>query len=470
MLKKYFIHLTFYTRLFLILLCIAVLLVSTLSYAYDDVAYRKGAYYFSKGDYSNAFKSWRPLAENADPAAQYSIALLYDQGNGVKKNKAQALKYLQLAVNQDLPDAQYYLAMKYYYGLDIVKNDIKSREFLIKAAKQDNLKAQFQLANFYDRGEGGDQDQHQATYWFKRAAENGYAPAQHGLAARFLRGKGINVNIERGVFWLQKAADQEDSDAQRDLAFMYYKGIGLDKNYKTASDLLVHPAEEGSAMAFYLLGEIYAQGGYGIKKDIKQAKISYKKAQQLGYTKADAAIQKLSTQQVSTQQVSIEQVATQQVSIEQVASNKPTDKTQVSHQSFANNQSFTKKPSILSSPSVSQKKFVDNAPIRTSDLSTNIENNARYFQKINDNYYTLQLLSSNSYHSITVLTDNYFDQQTYVLATPKNNKSAYLLSYGVYKNYDEAKQAIQSLPNMFQLASKPWIRKVKDIKKLMSNN
>jgi len=442
LLNKSFLHFAFSSLLLFIgALFITLLFIPTLSYAKNadtdtDAAYGKGAYYFSKEDYKNAFKTWLPLANKDDPAAQYSVALLYDQGNGVKKNKGKALKYLQLAVNQDLPDAQYYLAMKYYYGLDIGKNDLKARNLLIKAAKQDNLKAQFQLANLYDKGEGGKVDQRQATYWFKTAAENGYGPAQHSLAARFLTGKGTPVNIDRGVFWLKKAANQDDSDAQRDLGFMYYKGIGVDKNYKKARDLLAIPAEENSAMALFLLGEIYAHGGYGVTKDAYRAKKEYKKAQKLGYAQAKEAIRKLSTQQVASNK------ATQKASSQKASSSK---------------QSIT--TSTPSTTNTSSTPIVRLKPVRV-----NIDANAQSFQQINDNYYTLQLLSSHNYRGVRALTYKYYDKQTYMLETPRNKNGSYLLSYGAYKNYSEAKQAIQSLPKAFQLSSKPWIRQIKSIK------
>ena len=438
-----FIHITFYTLLFIFL--------STLSYANDDKVYGKGAYYFSQGDYKNAFKIWLPLAQKGNPAAQYSVALLYDQGHGVTKNKAETLKYLQLAVNQDLPDAQYYLAMKYYYGLSIKKDYSKTRELLIKAAKQDNLKAQFQLANLYNKGEGGKEDQEQATYWFTTAAENNYGPAQHSLAARFLTGKGTSSNIDKGVFWLKKAVVQNDSDAQRDLGFMYYKGIGVDKNYQKANELLRVPAKEDSPMAIYLLGDIYAQGGYGITQDIKQAKKFYQKAQKLGYKQADKAIQKLSQQPIVHQTKVHKSV---------------THKTPIINQAPIHKKTLNKKSYSPTSVAVTPKKSLDNRSAKANYLNSNIQGNARYFQKINDNYYTLQVSSSNNYPNLLTLIEKYYDENTYLLEISKNKKHSYLLSYGLYENYSDAKQAIQFLPKAFQLSSKPQISTVKTIKAL----
>ena len=404
---------------------------SALCYENNAADYGRGAASFSRGDYITALNIWLPLAQKGDPAAQYSIGLLYDQGSGVEKDTPLALDYLQSAADQGLPAAQYYLAIKYYNAFDVKKDAYKARQLLLKAARQEHLKAQFQLANLYARGEGGPEDQKQATYWFITASENGFGSAQHSLAARFLTGKGTDVNIGRGIFWLTKAANQQNTDALRDLGFMYYKGVGVKKNYQQASDLLQLPAEEKSALALFLLGKIYAQGGYGVNRDINQAKKWYQKAQTLGYKEADIELQKLS---------------------EKIAPSK------------------TIKLKSSSITTVTEKTVVPEAEPETTSYSAResltMVDNARHFKKLNGNYYTIQLLSTLEFGSITVLTNQFFDQHTYVLKTPKG-KTAYVLSYGAYKNRHDALSAALTLPKEFQLSSKPWIRTVKDLQQLM---
>src|SRR5690348_17773091 len=52
-----------------------------------------------RGDYSMAMRLLRPLAEEGNAAAQYDLGELYDSGNGVKQNFAEALKWLRLSAN-----------------------------------------------------------------------------------------------------------------------------------------------------------------------------------------------------------------------------------------------------------------------------------------------------------------------------------------------------------------------------------
>ncbi|WP_198263125.1 tetratricopeptide repeat protein [sulfur-oxidizing endosymbiont of Gigantopelta aegis] len=391
--------------------------------AEDD--FERGAFYFSQGNYLEALSLWAPLAEQGNPVAQYSIGLLYEQGKGVKKDARLALKYFESAVAQNLPAAQYYLGMKYYAGLDIKRDVVKARQLLKKSAQNDYLQAQFQLASLYNKGIGGAQDARLATHWFSQAAESGYGPAQHSLATRYLTGKGVSLNLSRGIFWLEKAADQSNSDALRDLGFMYIKGMGVEQDFQKAHDLLLIPAEEGSGLALFLLGEIYSTGGHGIKKSTSQAKKWFRLAQKAGYQDARLRLQQLSK---SLTPPSLKEV-------NQARTHKPLNK------------NLTKQH-------------------QSSTANLRLEHDTLRFKKLDDDHYVLQLLSANQYSSISHLTDQYIDEASYILQLKQAKKTSFVLLYGHYKSYTNAKQAIAQLPAVFQLKSTPWIRKVKNIKRI----
>lgn len=392
------------------LLLISCLFIPTIAAALNK--YDQGAFYFAQGDYTSALSFWAPLAKQGNSAAQYSIGLLYEQGKGVKKDSQRALQYFQLASAQNLPVAQYYLGMKYFAGLGVKKDIHKARRLLTRAAESDYLMAQFQLANIYDKGNGKKRDLALSTQWFTRAAENGYGPAQHSLATRFLTGRGTSLDLHQGIFWLEKAAEQNDYDAMRDLGYMYFKGMGVDKNFQQAHDILIMPAEEGSGLAMFLLGEIYSSGGFGINKNLHQAKKWYQLAKNSGYKKAQEKLHQL------------------------------------------NNNNSNSIIAIKTQP----KK----TPLAIK--KTRLTQDALRFKQLNDKFYLLQILVAKQYNSITQLTDQYIDEKTYFLKINKNNENFYLLIYGYYQNYTEAKKAINQLPDKFQLKTAPWIRQVKHIK------
>ena len=411
----------FISQVFFFLLCASN--VSASASAYD-----KGAFYFARGEYLSALTLWKPLANEGNSAALYSIGLLYDQGKGVKKDTQIALTYLQAAVDKNLPVAQYYLGMKYYAGLNIKKDASKAWELLEKAAKNEYLPAQFQLANFYNTGEGGVQNQPLATHWFSKAAENGLGSAQHSLATRFLTGKGVTLNLERGIFWLEKAAEQNDSDAMRDLGFMYFKGMGVKKNFSKARDLLLIPAEENSGLSQFLLGEIYTTGGDGIPKDLRQAKKWFKLSKKSGYKEAYQRLQQFANgSRIQTKKHEVQLVQKKVYPIKQ-------DNT------------------LLTAQSLSSKSS-----------NSQLTQHALRFKQLNGNYYLLQIITAKQYDSIHQLTKIYMDDLTYFFKIKKGEEHFYVLTYGYYPSYAEAKQAIINLPKAFQQKSKPWIRQVKDL-------
>jgi hypothetical protein len=97
--------------------------------------YEDGVAAANRGDYATAYRLWRPLAdEGNDPDAQNQIGVMYDSGQGVSQNYAEAMKWYRLAADQGNPNAQ---------------NN---------------------LGHMYRNGEGAPQDYVQAHMWFNLAA------------------------------------------------------------------------------------------------------------------------------------------------------------------------------------------------------------------------------------------------------------------------------------------------------------
>jgi len=68
---------------------------------------------FQNGDYMAALKTWRPLAERGDTAAQYSIGFMYQTGKGLPQSYADAARCYRLAAEHGHLDAQRKLAALY---------------------------------------------------------------------------------------------------------------------------------------------------------------------------------------------------------------------------------------------------------------------------------------------------------------------------------------------------------------------
>ena len=89
-------------------------------------------------DFNNIMKA----AEQGDAFAQYSLAYMYDNGEGTLKDLNKAF---------------------YWYS---------------KAAEQGVANAQFDMAIIYYNGEGRLKDLKKSAYWTKKAFENGFEPAK----------------------------------------------------------------------------------------------------------------------------------------------------------------------------------------------------------------------------------------------------------------------------------------------------
>ena len=66
---------------------------------------------------------YRLAAEQGDAEAQYRLALMYEQGEGVPENNKQAVKWYRLAAEQGYVEAQYELGVRYMDGNDGVIQD-----------------------------------------------------------------------------------------------------------------------------------------------------------------------------------------------------------------------------------------------------------------------------------------------------------------------------------------------------------
>ena len=103
--------------------------------------YQAGVDANTSGDYATALREWRPLAEQGDPRAQFSLGLLHENGDGVTRDYA------------------------------------KARQWYEKAAAQKEARAQFYLGMQSAFGQGGPEDLAQAHMWYNLAAGNGHVGA-----------------------------------------------------------------------------------------------------------------------------------------------------------------------------------------------------------------------------------------------------------------------------------------------------
>ncbi|HET8726914.1 MAG TPA: hypothetical protein VFO41_05330 [Alphaproteobacteria bacterium] len=75
-----------------------------------------GLHAYEAGAYERAWATLHPLAQEGDPEAQYTVALILGKGLGMPADPARAADWLQKAADQGYAPAQARLGLVYYNG------------------------------------------------------------------------------------------------------------------------------------------------------------------------------------------------------------------------------------------------------------------------------------------------------------------------------------------------------------------
>jgi uncharacterized protein len=128
---------------------------------------------YGRGDYAIAIPLLRPMADHGDAIAQYVLAVMYKNGQGVPQDDAEAVRWFRKAAEQKYSEAQFSLGSQYFRGVGVTKDDIEAARWYRRAADQGNAAAQAFLGGMYDKGQGVPKDYVQADMWLNLASTGG---------------------------------------------------------------------------------------------------------------------------------------------------------------------------------------------------------------------------------------------------------------------------------------------------------
>jgi TPR repeat protein len=150
--------------------------------AVDDTGYAE----YQRGDYAAALRRLRPLAEEGDVRAQYTLGLMYHHGRGVPRHDPEAMRWFRLAADQGHASAQFNLGVMYSEGHGVPRDESEAARWYQLAAEQGNPEAQYNLGLAYAKGDGVAQNHVNAHMWFSLAAErfSRSEPRSYELAVR----------------------------------------------------------------------------------------------------------------------------------------------------------------------------------------------------------------------------------------------------------------------------------------------
>jgi len=223
-------------------------------------------------DYKEAIRWYTLAAEQGHPTAQYNLAVLYVNGQGVEPDTLQAQKWYERAYAQDSTFEPIIVDRPAYN--DFIFSKKKKGKKGDKINRKDKIQFEKALATYRPRAEAGD------------------PIAQYNLGVLYNEGMGTPRNYKEAHKWFSMAAKQGDPDAQNNLGIMYYEGQGVGKNYSLAFHWYNLAAEQGHYAAQYNLGIMYEQG-IGTQKNRAKAKQCFILSANLGYPPAKQRLKNL---------------------------------------------------------------------------------------------------------------------------------------------------------------------------------
>jgi len=149
------------------------------------------------------FKETLPIAETGNADAQYEIALMYETGDGVKKDTKKTFEWLLKAAEQGHGPSRYKLGWMYANGI-IVRQDyfLAAKYYRLASTFNNHTDAQFRLGELHFNGRGVDHDYGKAIKYYNQAASKGHAGAQFILSSMYEEGWGVNRDLVTAYIWL----------------------------------------------------------------------------------------------------------------------------------------------------------------------------------------------------------------------------------------------------------------------------
>ncbi len=189
-----------------------------------EEAFRLGTRALRSGETEKGLTQLNYAAAQGHPLAQWKLARIYAEGDGVKRDDGKAFDYYSKIANSHAEDypgtpqarfvANAFVALGSYYLAGIpaagVKRDpTRARDMYSYAASYfGDADAQYLLGKMYLDGTGVSRDARNAGRWLTLAAQKGQFEAQARLGELLFRGDdGVPAQRARGLMWLTLARD-----------------------------------------------------------------------------------------------------------------------------------------------------------------------------------------------------------------------------------------------------------------------
>lgn len=236
--------------------------------------------YFAKGengipkDGAKAIEWLEKSANQKNSPAMSYLGYIYAEGKLVPRDMNKAIQWREAGAKCGDASVKWTLGSAYLYGFLVPKNHIKALHWITLAAEEGYVEAMKKLIEIYTKLDKPEE----LAKWNARYAqvllvfaEKGNVDAMFEVAEKYMSGKdGLPRHRVRAIYWYRKAADAGNRDAIEKVAKMYSKGQFLPKNLERALQYYEKLAEVDPSYTFKL-SAYYAEGKNGFPQDSKKS-------------------------------------------------------------------------------------------------------------------------------------------------------------------------------------------------------
>jgi TPR repeat protein len=180
-----------------------------------------------------AFELYQKSANLKNQLAQFDLALMYEDGEGVDKNYDKTFELSKKLAEEEYSSGINLLGYCYCNGIGTEVDKQKAFELYYKAANLGNNRAQCNLALMY-KNEHFMKDDGKVFELSKKCSEGKHSGGINLLGYCYNNGIGTDVDTQKAFELYQEAANLGNKVAQYNLANMYQNGEGVEKNMSKA--------------------------------------------------------------------------------------------------------------------------------------------------------------------------------------------------------------------------------------------
>jgi len=262
-------------------------------------------------DYDEAFRLYKEGVELKSAACMFALGKYHELGLIPKGEPTRgihdAISYYEYAANEMYPEALTKIGYMYENGIYYEKSMESALEMYESAAKQnDGLAKNYLGLYYYNRAKKTEdvskmarvmedenkikQDYTKAVQLFKEGRDLGCVRAANNLGMCYERGIGVERDIEEAYECYLEAASEGFSQGMFSLGYLLFEKAKinrLNEDYEKAAYWLRATLDKDPKhpQANFYLGCLFEEG-LGVNKDYQSALLYFKRADELGFSKA----------------------------------------------------------------------------------------------------------------------------------------------------------------------------------------